>query len=40
MKSGVPLGKTPSDVATFLMNPLNEEILKDLTVTIEAYWNQ
>ena len=39
MKSGSMLGKNPSDVVTFLKNPLNDEILKELTATTEKYWN-
>lgn len=34
------LGRTQLDVVEFLKNPLNEEILVDLTKKIEKYWNQ
>lgn len=39
MKSGSMLGKNPSDILVYLKNPLNEEILADMTKTIEEYWN-
>ena len=39
MKSGAMLGKTPADVVEYLKNPLNEEILMDMTKTVEQYWN-
>ena len=39
MKSASMLGKTPSDIVTYLKNPLNEEILLDLTTNVEKYWN-
>lgn len=34
------LGRTQLDVVEYLKNPLNEEILVDLTVRVEKYWNQ
>jgi hypothetical protein len=34
------LGRTPTDVAEYLKNPLNEEILIDVTKKVEKYWNQ
>lgn len=40
MKTGTMLGRTPSDVAEYLKNPLNEEILVDLQKAVEKYWNQ
>jgi hypothetical protein len=39
LKSGTMLGKNPSDVVMFLKNPLNDEILSELTLTTEQYWN-
>jgi Tfp pilus assembly protein PilP len=39
MKSGAMLGKTPADVVEYLKNPLNEEILMEMTKTVEQYWN-
>jgi hypothetical protein len=39
MKSGAMLGKTPSDILLYLKNPLNEEILLDMTTNVEQYWN-
>jgi len=39
LKSGSMLGKNPSDVVMFLKNPLNDEILSELTLTTEQYWN-
>jgi hypothetical protein len=38
-KSGTMMGRTPTDVAEFLRNPLNEEILIELTKSVEKYWN-
>lgn len=40
MKSSTVLGKNPSDVTEYLKNPLNEEILIDLSKNLEKYWNQ
>lgn len=40
MQSTTMLGRTPSDVAEYLKNPLNEEILVNLTKKVEKYWNQ
>lgn len=40
MQSSALLGRTPSDVAEFLKNPLNEEILTDLMKKVEKFWNQ
>lgn len=39
MKSGAILGKTPADVVEYLKNPLNEEILMEMTKTVEQFWN-
>lgn len=38
-KSSVMLGRNLTDVVEYLKNPLNEEILKDLTQNVEKYWN-
>jgi hypothetical protein len=34
------MGRTPADVVEWLKNPLNEEILVNLTKKVEKYWNQ
>lgn len=39
MQTGTMLGRTPSDIVEYLKNPLNEEILVDLTKKVEKYWN-
>ncbi len=39
-EKAVLLGRTPTDVAEYLKNPLNEEILVDLTKKTERYWHQ
>ncbi len=39
MKSGSVLGKNPADVVEYLRNPLNEDILTDITSTVEKFWN-
>lgn len=39
LKSTTMLGKNPSDLLLYLKNPLNEEILLDLTSNVEKYWN-
>lgn len=39
MKSGSMLGKNASDVVEYLKNPLNEEILTDITKNVEKLWN-
>lgn len=39
MDTGAMMGRTPSDVAEFLKNPLNEEVLIDLTKKCDKYWN-
>lgn len=38
-KSNSLLGRNVSDVVEFLKNPLNEDILKDLNLACEKYWN-
>jgi|31_taG_2_1085359.scaffolds.fasta_scaffold00406_4 hypothetical protein len=38
LKSSTMLGKNPSDIVEYLKNPLNEEILADLTKNVENYW--
>lgn len=38
LKSHTMLGRTPSDVVEFLKNPLNEDVLKELTSSVENYW--
>lgn len=40
MKTGAMMGRTPTDVVEFLKNPLNEEVLVELTKSVEKYWNQ
>lgn len=39
MDSGAMLGKTPAEVSEYLKNPLNEEILMNLTRNVEQHWN-
>lgn len=39
MKSTTMLGRTLTDVVEYLRNPLNEEILIDITKNVEKYWN-
>jgi hypothetical protein len=38
-KSGAMLGRNVSDVVEHLRNPLHEDILKDLNISCEKYWN-
>jgi hypothetical protein len=40
MKSTSMMGKNSSDVVEFLKNPLNEEVLSDITKNVETFWNQ
>jgi hypothetical protein len=40
VEKSVMLGRTLTDVVEYLKNPLNEEILMDLTKKVEKYWNQ
>jgi len=40
MEKSVLLGRTQADVFEYLKNPLNEEILMDLTKKVEQYWNK
>jgi len=39
METSTMMGRTSADVAEFLKNPLNEEILMNLTKKVEKYWN-
>jgi hypothetical protein len=39
MKTSAMMGRNMSDVVEYLKNPLNEEILVDLTKNVEQYWN-
>lgn len=39
MKSNSMMGKNASDVVEYLKNPLNEEVLTDITKNVEKYWN-
>jgi hypothetical protein len=38
-KSSALLGRNVSDVVEFMKNPLNEDLLKDLNLACEKYWN-
>jgi hypothetical protein len=38
-KTSALLGRNVSDVVEFLKNPLNEDLLKDLNISCEKYWN-
>ncbi|NCD00101.1 MAG: hypothetical protein EOL95_10425 [Bacteroidia bacterium] len=40
MTSNTLLGRNPSDVVAYLRDPLNEDVLKELIVRIEKYWNE
>jgi hypothetical protein len=40
MATTTMMGRTQSDVVEYLKNPLNEEILVDLTKKVEQYWNK
>jgi len=40
MSTTTLLGRNQADVVEYLKNPLNEEILIDLTKKVEKYWNQ
>jgi uncharacterized coiled-coil protein SlyX len=40
MQTGTMLGRTQADVVEYLRNPLNEELLVDLTKKVEKFWNQ
>jgi hypothetical protein len=40
MSSTTMMGRTLTDVVEYLRNPLNEELLIDLTKKIEKHWNQ
>jgi uncharacterized coiled-coil protein SlyX len=40
MQTTTMMGRTSTDVVEFLKNPLNEELLIDLTKKVEKYWMQ
>lgn len=40
MSSTTMMGRTITDVVEYLKNPLNEELLIDLTKKVEQHWNQ
>ena len=40
MSSTTMMGRTFTDVVEYLKNPLNEELLVDLTKKVEQYWNR
>jgi len=40
MRTTTMMGRNISDVVEYLKNPLNEEVLIDLTKNVEVYWNQ
>ncbi len=40
VSSNSPMGKNPSDVLEFLRNVMNEEILVDITKSVEKYWDK
>jgi hypothetical protein len=40
MASTTMMGRNLTDVVEYLRNPLNEEILVDLTKKVEKHWNQ
>ena len=40
LKSGAMMGKTPTEVVEFLKNPLNDNILTELTGGVEASWGK
>lgn len=39
ISSGTMMGKNPSEIVEFLKNPLHEDILSQVTKTVEGYWN-
>lgn len=39
MNSGVMMGRTPADAIEFLKNPMNDQLLDDITKGVEKYWN-
>lgn len=39
MKTGVNMGRTPSECVEFLRNPLHEDILNEVLKAIEKHWN-
>lgn len=38
MATSTPMGKTPTEALAFLQNPLNDNVLRDLTAAVEALW--
>lgn len=40
MNTSTMMGRNLTDVVEYLKNPLNEEILVDITKRVEQYWNQ
>jgi hypothetical protein len=40
MDSSTLMGRNPSDCVEFLKNPLNEQVLLDITKKVERFWNQ
>jgi hypothetical protein len=40
MSSTTMMGRNLTDVFEYLRNPLNEELLVDLTKKVEKHWNQ
>jgi len=40
METSALMGRTLSDTVEYLKNPLNEQVLVDLTNRVEKYWNQ
>jgi len=40
IERSILMGRTATDVVEYLKNPLNEEIIIDLTKKVEQYWNQ
>ena len=40
LSSATMMGRNASDVAEFLKNPLNEQILIDIQTQVEKFWNQ
>ena len=40
MSTTTMMGRNVTDVFEYLKNPLNEEILIDLTKKVEQYWNK
>jgi hypothetical protein len=38
--TGVMLGRNQAEIIEYLKNPLNEDVLIELTKKVEKYWNQ